>query len=82
MSNAERVQRMELDVDTRLAKVWRIVWGGSRLGAAINDDETALHQFGSCIRAAYGLGYGDALREDAEGKRGELGRANGYERES
>lgn len=80
MSRNERLARLGVDIDTRLAAVWTIVWDG-HLGVVLDGDELARNQFGACLRAAYALGYQAALREESEGRRGELARANGYTKE-
>lgn len=77
---SERTERLKVDVDTRLTAVWALVWE-SRLWNALCEDERLTEQVGAALRAAYCLGYRDALREDSEGRRGELARANGYAKE-
>lgn len=68
-----RRQRLEVDVDTRLARVWRHY---EPLLDRMDDEERTA--FGAALRASYAEGYTDALREDNEGRRCELARANGY----
>jgi hypothetical protein len=50
---------LDLDVDVRLAEVWRQTWsyGGWSLG-----------EMGALLRLAYGHGYWDALTEPERGK--------------
>lgn len=55
MALPTRVELVELDIDTRLAALW---------AGAENVDEWTLEIVGAYIRAAYGLGYTDALVED------------------
>lgn len=75
----ERLQRLAIDVDTRLTPLWLLVWEpGSALADAMSEAPALADIVGGLMRAAYGLGYQDALREDRDGRRGELARAHGY----
>jgi hypothetical protein len=75
----ERQTRLDIDVDTRLAELWALALDRETvIGAAMAVDLDMAHSIGLLLRAAYGLGYCDALQEDREGRRGELARANGY----
>lgn len=79
MTHEERVQGLEVDVDTRLAGAWELVWQGEfRLAELIDGDDQLAAEVGSLLRFAYGRGYVDALSEESEGRRGELCRAHGY----
>lgn len=70
----ERRERLNLEIDTRLAaEIWPLVWG-----SALDEDEELRPLLAAALRSAYGAGYRDALREDREGRRGELARATGY----
>ena len=53
-----RIDLLELDIDMRLADLWR---------EAADISEWNLEVVGAFIRAAYGKGYCDALTEDAPG---------------
>jgi hypothetical protein len=68
-----RRQRLEVDVDTRLMRVFMHY---APLMDSLDDEER--RAMACALRAAYGEGYTDALREDAAGRRCELSRANGY----
>lgn len=72
--NAQRA-RLNLDVDTRLARIWAQVWQVQSFDEM--DARTRL-VFAEALRAAYMEGYLDALREDNAGRRCELAVANGY----
>jgi hypothetical protein len=53
-----RIDLLELDIDLRLADLWR---------EAIDVDEWSLEIVAAFIRAAYGKGYCDALTEESPG---------------
>jgi hypothetical protein len=53
-----RIDLLELDIDVRLADLWR---------EATDISDWNLEVVGAFIRAAYGKGYCDALTEDAPG---------------
>jgi hypothetical protein len=53
-----RIDLLELDIDVRLADLWR---------EANDISEWNLEVVGAFMRAAYGKGYCDALTEDARG---------------
>ncbi len=53
-----RIDLLELDIDLRLADLWR---------EAAGIDEWSLEVVAAFMRAAYGKGYCDALTEDAPG---------------
>jgi hypothetical protein len=53
-----RIDLLELDIDVRLADLWR---------EASDISEWNLEVVGAFMRAAYGKGYCDALTEDAPG---------------
>jgi hypothetical protein len=53
-----RIDLLELDIDLRLAELWR---------EADDVSEWSLEVVAAFIRAAYGKGYCDALTEDAPG---------------
>jgi len=55
-------QLLELDIDTRVISLWEQVYRRSELG------EFSLDFIGSLMRAAYGRGYTDSLRETVPGK--------------
>ena len=56
--NPSRIDLLELDIDLRLADLWR---------EAYEIGEWKLDVVAAFIRAAYGKGYCDALTEDARG---------------
>ena len=62
-----RIDLLELDIDVRLADLWR---------EANDISEWSLEVVGAFMRAAYGKGYCDALTEDAPGS---LCLEHGYE---
>jgi hypothetical protein len=53
-----RIDLLELDIDLRLADLWR---------EAMDVDEWSLEIVAAFIRAAYGKGYCDALTEESPG---------------
>ena len=53
-----RIDLLELDIDVRLADLWR---------EANEISEWSLEVVGAFLRAAYGKGYCDALTEDSPG---------------
>jgi hypothetical protein len=53
-----RIDLLELDIDLRLADLWR---------EAVDVDEWSLEIVAAFIRAAYGKGYCDALTEESPG---------------
>ena len=53
-----RIDLLELDIDLRLADLWR---------EAAGIDEWSLEVVAAFMRAAYGKGYCDALTEDSPG---------------
>ena len=53
-----RIDLLELDIDLRLADLWR---------EACEINEWSLEVVAAFMRAAYGKGYCDALTEDAPG---------------
>jgi hypothetical protein len=57
-SQPSRIDLLELDIDLRLADLWRQAAGIS---------EWSLDYVASFMRAAYGKGYCDALKEDDPG---------------
>lgn len=59
---------LELDVDLRLVELWR---------SAETVETWDLAKASAFMRASYGLGYGDALRETPS-ERGKLARDHGY----
>ena len=61
-----RIELLELDIDLRLADLWR---------EAVDVDEWSLEIVAAFIRAAYGKGYCDALTEESPGS---LCRDHGY----
>lgn len=61
-----RIDLLELDIDLRLADLWR---------EANDISEWNLEVVGAFLRAAYGKGYCDALTEDSPG---ELCSEHGY----
>lgn len=58
MAHPTRIDLLELDIDLRLADLWR---------EAQDVDEWSLEVVAAFMRAAYGKGYCDALTEDAPG---------------
>jgi hypothetical protein len=73
---SERLDRLRVDIDTRLADVWAVAWNALDL-----TDETG-GIVGALMRAAYGVGYRDAYQECEAGRPGELAVANGYTKEA
>lgn len=65
-THAQRIEKLELDVDTRLADLWTEMAGVT---------EWTIEVVASFMRAAYGAGYVQALTEPV---RGQLCRENGY----
>lgn len=78
MNKTEREQGLQVDVDTRLTPIWTVAWDNTLIGQRMDEDAELAKSVGLLLRAAYGLGYCDALREDSQGRRAELHRANGY----
>lgn len=72
----DKVQRLETDIDCRLAELWLTTWQPEGVLQDLNEAQTTA--MAATVRAAYGKGYTDALREDREGRRGELQRTHGY----
>ena len=68
MNRAERIRRLELDVDTRLLELWKLTDG-------IAEDGWTLPLVSQFMRAAYSAGYSDALEEEIHGT---LYREHGY----
>ncbi len=58
MKKPSRIDLLELDIDLRLADLWR---------EAYDIDEWSLEVVAAFMRAAYGKGYCDALVEDSPG---------------
>jgi hypothetical protein len=57
-STPSRIDLLELDIDLRLADLWR---------EAAGIDEWTLEVVAAFMRASYGKGYCDALTEDLRG---------------
>ncbi len=53
-----RIELLELDIDLRLADLWR---------EAVDVSDWSLEVMAAFIRAAYGKGYCDALTEESPG---------------
>lgn len=68
MSTVDRIDRLALDVDTRLVSLWALL---TERGLG----EVELKIAAEFMRSAYAKGYDDALREP---HRGQLYRENGY----
>jgi len=67
--NAERIERLCLDIDLRLGELWHQAF-------AVDDlDGWSLEAIGDFMRCAYGLGYTDALTEAVPAR---LFRDHGY----
>jgi hypothetical protein len=64
-----KVEGLSLDIDIRLRKLWVEVE---------QVEQWDITQAAAFIRAAYGQGYMDALKEDAEGSRAKLCHDHGY----
>ena len=58
-TNPSRIDLLELDIDLRLADLWR---------EAADIAEWNIEVVAAFMRAAYGKGYCDALTEDAHGQ--------------
>ena len=67
-THEERIERLELDVDTRLLSLWR-------LADQLPADAWTLELVSQFMRSAYAAGYNDALVEEL---RGTLHREHGY----
>lgn len=79
MSPEERARGLEVDVDTRIAELWAVAWArDSRLESLISTDADLAAAIGCLLRAAYGKGYCDALREVSAGRAAEIHRTHGY----
>lgn len=79
---AERLERLAIDIDTRLTTLWLVITEpDSVLADAMGNDEGVRNALGACLRAAYSQGYSDALREDRVGRRAELALTHGYKPE-
>lgn len=77
-----RLERLAVDVDTRLTELWLVALEpGSPIAEAIEADEGLRDSLGHALRVAYGRGYIDALTEDRAGRRAELHRTHGYQPE-
>jgi hypothetical protein len=76
----EQWERLNVDVDTRLAPIWGLLWDEGSVLRSVLDDEEQGPALGAFLRAAYGLGYGDAHEENEQGRRGALYVDNGYVR--
>lgn len=68
----KRIDRLELDIDTRLSELWQELWASDDF-AVIHADERAREIFAVFMRAAYGRVYMDALKD-----KGELCLEHGY----
>lgn len=78
-ASLEPSRGIEVDVDTRLAELWAMVWDPAYgVDEKLQADEHLRGQVAGFLRAAYGIGYAHALREDKAGRRSELHRAHGY----
>ncbi len=65
-----RLERLELDIDFRIHDLWQELWGDFAAHIRDDHDREVIAVF---MRAAYGKGYMDALKD-----RGELCRDHGY----
>ena len=66
----DRIDLLELDIDTRLADLWQVMW--EDFPQIAGNEQTRL-EFSVFMRAAYGRGYIDALKD-----KGELCTDHGY----
>jgi hypothetical protein len=66
-TNAQRQHRLELDLDLRLLELWQYL--------PADGDAAEPELVSALIRAAYGCGYTDALKEETPGS---LLREHGY----
>jgi hypothetical protein len=66
----KRIDRLELDIDTRIGELWAVMW--EDFPDLVDDAETR-KTVAVFMRAAYGRGYMDALKD-----KGELCREHGY----
>jgi CHASE3 domain sensor protein len=65
----ERIDQLEMDIDLRIRSLW----------AEVEEiKEWDIERIAKFVRAAYGQGYVDALREDLEGLRAKLCHDHGY----
>ncbi len=67
-----RLDLLELDIDCRLSDLWQTLWRDFDYLSRAASDQTR-QEFAVFMRAAYGKGYMDALKD-----RGELCRDHGY----
>lgn len=78
----DRPMRLAFDIDLRLAFHWASWLGpGTPLAEAVAGGDSVRDMVGAVVRAAYGQGYCDALREDKAGRRADLHRTHGYKPE-
>lgn len=66
MADFERVERLSIDIDTRMFSIWPVL--------AETFDNEELEIIAPFLRWAYGQGWTDALKEE----RGKLARDNDY----
>ncbi len=66
----QRIDLLELDIDTRMHDLWACLWDDF---PNIASDPQILIEVTTFMRAAYGKGYMDALKD-----RGELCTTHGY----
>lgn len=78
MSDELRAERLAVDIDTRLSELWAIVWADEHPLSAVLANEDTRDSFAAALRAAYGQGYTDSLREVRAGRPGALATDNGY----
>lgn len=75
MPEPTRSELLDCEIDLRLLGLYDAIEGG-----VLDDlDERQRVALFATVRAAYGQGYMDALREDADGRRAELPRSLGFE---
>lgn len=77
-AGSERTDRLCLDIDTRVLDIWATAEQEDSVLLPMLEVDEMRAAFACCLRVAYGQGYADALREDREGRRGELCRTHGY----
>lgn len=70
-SEPDNVDLLQADIDIRMKGLWAELWEDDR-------EDWSIGHMGAFMRAAYGLGYCDALKEEALGERGTLCKTHGY----
>lgn len=69
LKKLSQVDGLGFDIDLRMQELWN---------EALEVEEWGLEQVAPFMRAAYGKGYVDALKEEGQGERGKLCTDHGY----